>query len=94
MPTLTRRNLIALLLASPAVVRALGDDSGEWISLFDGASLEGWKASGPKNAFKAGMGRSSSKAAALTPTASGRPSTMWARRAMPISRTSSRVWRP
>jgi hypothetical protein len=44
MTTFTRRDLLALLLAAPAAAYALGEDSGEWISLFDGKSLDGWKA--------------------------------------------------
>jgi len=39
MSQLSRRELLALLLAAPAAVHALGDESGEWISLFDGKSL-------------------------------------------------------
>src|SRR5208282_4507029 len=42
MSTLTRRDLIALLLAAPAAAYAFSDDSGDWISLFDGKSLDGW----------------------------------------------------
>ena len=52
MPTLTRRDLIALLLAAPAAAYAFSDDSGEWISLFDGKSLDGWKAVEHKDTFK------------------------------------------
>jgi hypothetical protein len=52
MPTLTRRDLIALLLAAPAAAYAFSDDSGEWISLFDGKSLDGWKAGEHKDTFK------------------------------------------
>jgi hypothetical protein len=52
MPTLTRRDLLALLLAAPAAACALKDDSEGWISLFDGKSLDGWKASGPSDSFK------------------------------------------
>ena len=44
MSTLTRRDLIALLLAAPAAAYAFNDDPGDWISLFDGKSLDGWKA--------------------------------------------------
>jgi len=52
MPTLTRRDLIALLLAAPAAAYAFSDDSGDWISLFDGKSLNGWKVGEHKNTFK------------------------------------------
>jgi Domain of Unknown Function (DUF1080) len=52
MTVLTRRDLIALLLAAPAGAYAFGDDSGEWIPLFDGKSLDGWKANEDADAFK------------------------------------------
>jgi len=52
MPELTRRDAIALLLAAPAAAYAFGDDSEGWIPLFDGKSLDGWKASEHKEAFK------------------------------------------
>jgi hypothetical protein len=52
LPTLTRRDLIALLLAAPAAVYALNDDSEGWIPLFDGKSLDGWKASEHADTFK------------------------------------------
>jgi 3-keto-disaccharide hydrolase len=56
MSTLTRRDLIAFLLAAPATVRAFcGDpsgDSADWIALFDGKSLEGWKANQHADTFK------------------------------------------
>ncbi len=52
MPTLTRRDLIALLLAAPAAAYAFNDDSGEWISLFDGNSLDGWRVDGHRDTFK------------------------------------------
>jgi hypothetical protein len=51
-PTLTRRDLIALLLAAPAAAYAFSDDAGGWISLFDGKSLDGWKASEHEDTFK------------------------------------------
>src|SRR3974377_116669 len=41
---LTRREVLALLLAAPAVRYTYADDAGEWISLFDGKFLNGWKA--------------------------------------------------
>ena len=52
MSTLTRRDLIALLLAAPAAAYAFNDDSGDWISLFDGKSLDGWKANEHVDTFK------------------------------------------
>ncbi len=57
MSALTRRDVLALLLAAPAVVHVLGEESGEWISLFDGNSLSGWKAQGQAGVFKAGGGQ-------------------------------------
>ena len=52
MPTLTRRDLIALLLAAPAAAYAFNDDSRDWISLFDGKSLDGWKPNEHADTFK------------------------------------------
>ena len=52
MHPLTRRELIALLIAAPAAAYALKDDSEGWISLFDGKSLDGWKASEEPGTFK------------------------------------------
>jgi hypothetical protein len=52
MSTLTRRDLIALLLAAPAAAYAFHDDSGDWISLFDGKSLDGWKPNEHADTFK------------------------------------------
>jgi len=52
MSTLRRRDLIALLLAAPAAAYAFNDDSGDWISLFDGKSLDGWKANEHVDTFK------------------------------------------
>jgi len=52
MPTLTRRDLIALLLAAPAAAYAFHDDSADWIPLFDGKSLDGWKPNEHADTFK------------------------------------------
>ncbi len=55
MHTLSRRDLIALLLAAPAAFSSLSsfaDDSSDWIPLFDGKSLNGWKASEHADNFK------------------------------------------
>ena len=52
MPTLTRRDLIALLLAAPAAAYAFHDDSADWIPLFDGESLDGWKPNEHADTFK------------------------------------------
>jgi len=51
-PTLTRREVLALLLAAPAAGYALNDDSAGWMPLFDGRSLRGWKASDSTQSFK------------------------------------------
>ena len=54
MPVLfTRRELAALLAASGAVARPAGDD---WIPLFDGKSLEGWKAAEHPGSWKVSDG--------------------------------------
>jgi hypothetical protein len=45
LPVLSRRDLFALLLAAPVAVRSYADAPAEWIALFDGRTLEGWKAS-------------------------------------------------
>ena len=52
MPVMTRRDLLALLLAAPAAAPLFGEDAGGWVSLFDGHSLTGWKANEHANAFK------------------------------------------
>jgi hypothetical protein len=62
MPAITRRDLIGLFLVAPvlvlpAAVRAFGEDSGDWISLFDGKSLAGWKANEHADTFKVENGQ-------------------------------------
>ncbi|HKN20248.1 MAG TPA: family 16 glycoside hydrolase [Terracidiphilus sp.] len=57
MPTLTRRDALALLLAAPAAIHSLPGQSAEGISLFDGTSLRGWRARGHANTFKAADGQ-------------------------------------
>lgn len=54
MPTLTRRDALALIAAAPAAVRTLAEDTPGWISLFAGVSELGWRFSGREdaNAFK------------------------------------------
>jgi hypothetical protein len=58
MPDLSRRQLLALLLAAPAAARSLAEaepqtaEPQEWISLFDGKSLDGWKADQNPDSFK------------------------------------------
>jgi hypothetical protein len=52
MPDLTRRDVLALLLAAPAAGQAFArENSAGWLSLFDGKSLDGWKASGHEGTF-------------------------------------------
>jgi hypothetical protein len=57
MPALTRRDLFALLLAAPAAAHALGGGGDDWIPLFDGHSLNGWKASEHIDTFTVSEGR-------------------------------------
>ncbi len=57
MPVMTRRDLLALLLAAPAAGSLFGEDAGDWVSLFDGHSLTGWKANEHANAFKVENGQ-------------------------------------
>ena len=57
MPALTRRDLLALLLAAPAAAYAFNDDSADWISLFDGKSLDGWKPNEHADTFKVADGQ-------------------------------------
>jgi len=52
MPALSRRDVIGLLLAAPAAAYAFNDDSRDWISLFDGKSLDGWKPNEHADTFK------------------------------------------
>ena len=51
LPVLSRRDLFALLLAAPVAVRSYADAPAEWIALFDGRTLEGWKASEHQGTF-------------------------------------------
>lgn len=48
---------MALLLAAPAAACALNDDAEGWISLFDGKTLDGWKASEHRGSFKVEDGK-------------------------------------
>lgn len=48
---ITRRNLIASLLSAPACLRAADDGEG-WVSLFDGKTLGGWRASENSSSWK------------------------------------------
>jgi hypothetical protein len=57
MPALTRRDILGLLLAAPAAARSFADESAPWLSLFDGKSLAGWKASENQNTFSVADGQ-------------------------------------
>lgn len=55
MHEVTRREMIAMLLAAPAVHSCWAQETSgtaEWIPLFDGKSLNGWKASEHQGSFK------------------------------------------
>jgi 3-keto-disaccharide hydrolase len=51
MSSLSRRDVLALMLAAPAATYAFGSGDDGWISLFDGKSLDGWKASEHEGTF-------------------------------------------
>lgn len=51
MPELTRREILAMLVAAPAAY-SLEGDSSDWIPLFDGKSLDDWKPSEHEGTFK------------------------------------------
>jgi hypothetical protein len=51
MSELTRREVLALLMAAPAAAYGLNDDTDGWISLFDGKTLDGWKPSEHQGSF-------------------------------------------
>ncbi|MDR3792184.1 MAG: DUF1080 domain-containing protein [Terracidiphilus sp.] len=51
LPVLSRRDVFALLLAAPAATRSWAAAPADWLSLFDGRSLQGWKASERPDAF-------------------------------------------
>lgn len=53
MPEISRRTLLASLAALPAAARGADD----WTPLFDGKSLDGWKASGPAGSFRVSGGQ-------------------------------------
>jgi hypothetical protein len=52
MPELTRREVLAMLLAAPAAPSCWAQDPNEWIPLFDGKTLNGWKSSEHEGTFK------------------------------------------
>lgn len=52
MPPLSRREVLGLLLTAPAAARSFAqDNSAPWLPLFDGNTLNGWKASEHAGAF-------------------------------------------
>ena len=57
MRTPTRREVLGLLLAAPAVRYTYGEEAGKWVPLFDGKSLNGWTASERPGAFSAADGQ-------------------------------------
>jgi len=57
MSQLTRREVLGLMLAAPAAAYAFNDDSDGWIPLFDGKTLDGWKASEHQGSFKVEDGK-------------------------------------
>src|SRR5580765_8083482 len=52
MSELTRREILAMLLAAPATSWCWSQESSAWIPLFDGKSLNGWKPSEHEGTFK------------------------------------------
>lgn len=54
MTTLNRREVLSMLMAAPAAAQAFGQskDASGWIPLFDGKTLNGWKASEHQGSFK------------------------------------------
>jgi hypothetical protein len=52
MSKFTRRKALAWLLTAPAATRAWAQNSSNWFPLFDGKSLNGWKASEHEGSFK------------------------------------------
>lgn len=52
MSNITRRTFMPLLAAAPAGLRAFAD-APDWMPLFDGRSLRGWKAQGNARSFRA-----------------------------------------
>lgn len=52
MPNLTRRAVLPMIAAAPAVLHALATDSRDWTHLFDGRSLAGWGPAGRSSSFR------------------------------------------
>ncbi len=57
MYTLTRREVLGLLLAAPAIRYSYGEAASDWLPLFDGKSLKGWKASEREGSFSVADGQ-------------------------------------
>lgn len=57
MPNLTRRAILPLLAAAPTALRAFAAGDDEWLPLFDGRSLTGWKAGQNSGVFRAADGQ-------------------------------------
>lgn len=57
MTKISRREALALLLAAPAAARILAQEAGNWIPLFDGTTLKGWKAGEHARSFRAADGQ-------------------------------------
>src|SRR6059058_3417113 len=52
MPELTRREILAMLLTAPAAASCWAQEANDWIQLFDGKTLNGWKPSEHEGTFK------------------------------------------
>jgi len=57
MPTLTRRAALPLLAAAPAALRAFAADTSDWLPLFNGRTLTGWKAAENAGSFHVADGQ-------------------------------------
>ena len=57
MNALTRREVLALLLAAPGMQYSLADEPGQWLSLFNGRTLDGWKAGEHSQSFSVANGQ-------------------------------------
>jgi hypothetical protein len=57
MYTPTRRQVLGMLFAAPSVRYAFGEEADDWIPLFDGKALNGWKASEHPDAFSVANGQ-------------------------------------
>jgi 3-keto-disaccharide hydrolase len=76
MYTPTRREVLGLLLTAPAIRYAYGDDTRDWITLFNGGSLRGWQAGPRPGVFYASLGHNAAfKNFELSAEAMTRPGT-------------------